>query len=93
MNLKQPETLTQLRSSFGVMKPLTDAMSSRKTKVHFPLGESAKVVFEKLKKLACTAHVLVPPKFGEPFCYIQTRVCMPSAVVWCKRMHLVIIMQ
>jgi len=81
MNLKLPETLTQLRSTLGVLnfyrshipdfadiaKPLTDAMSSRKTKVHFQLGESAKVAFEKLKKLVCTAPVLVPPKFGEPF--------------------------
>jgi len=81
MNLKLPETLTQLRTTLGVLnfyrshipdfadiaKPLTDAMSSGKTKVHFQLGESAKVAFEKLKKLVCTAPVLVPPKFGEPF--------------------------
>ena len=81
MNLKLPETLTQLCSTLGVLnfyrshisdfadidKPLTDAMGSRKAKVHFPLGDSAKVAFEKFKKLACTAPVLVPPKYGEPF--------------------------
>jgi len=81
MRLKLPEAHTQLRSTLGVLnyyrshvhgytmiaKPLTDILSSKKSKGHFHLGDDTKKAFEQLKELVRKAPVLVPPRFGEPF--------------------------
>ena len=81
LHLSQPKTRTELRSVLGIFnffrshipgyaeiaKPLTDALSSKKSQTHFLLGDEAKKAFELLKQLVCQAPVLVPPKYGEPF--------------------------
>ena len=81
LHLPQPKTRTELRSVLGIInffrshipgcaeiaKPLTDALSSKKSPAHFKLGDEAIKSFELLKQLVCQGPVLVPPKYGEPF--------------------------
>jgi len=50
-----------------IAKPLSDALSSRKSKSYFQLGDDAQRAFAQLKELVCQAPVLVPPKYGKPF--------------------------